>query len=189
MGLRIARSIDGKFIPRLETNRPIIVSYDKESFEALVKKNFGFAETLFGACFGRIREIGGSDPRDATLVARYSGSSFRFDIGWNELELSLAVLIRFEMTKLPRQERYVYFEPFVEFTTGCKELAIVPYITEKMHTNRIREVMERRRSVFADGLAPVIERVAQKMRLHHSMLVNASEKQIRGYHIWIGAKR
>lgn len=163
--------------------------HDKQSFGELIKANFGFVESQFGMRFENVRASGGNNPRDVALMARYSGSAFRFDIGWNEFELSLAVLIKFNKGDLSLYERYVYFESFVEFATDGKEAAIAPYIAENMCIRQIQSVIQKRRSVFRNGLAPVVKQVARKLQFHFEVLINASPEQVRAYHQWMSAKR
>ncbi len=166
-----------------------IAHHDDQSFEEMVKVSFGFAESAFRMRFCGVRPSGGDDPRDAALVARYTGSRFRFDIGWNEFELSLAVLINFDNPDLKRHERYVYFEPFVEYLTEGEETAIVPYVAENMSIRQIEAVMKRRRSVFQRGLSSVVEEVGRKVQYHFRKLVDASAEQVQGYHQWMNSKR
>lgn len=167
----------------------VTVHHDKKSSEELVVSNFGFVESEAQMTFGGVRESGGTDPRDAALVARYSGSEFRFDVGWSEYELSLAVLIKFGQVDVPRPERHVYFEPFIEYLTGDEEQAIVPYLAEGMSIKRIEAVMEQRQAVFRDGLRPVIEKVGKKLQTYLGQLQTASADQVRAYHQWMRSKR
>ncbi len=153
-------------------------------FEGLVKECFGFAEEA-QMCFNGVRISGGTDPRDAALVARYSGSDSRFDIGWNEFELSLSVLVKFDHCNLPRQECYVYFEPFIEYLTQGQEKAIVPYVTERMSVRSMESVMEQRKTLFAQGLEPVIRALGKKMKANFGVLMSVSQEQVQGYHKWM----
>jgi len=166
-----------------------MMHHDKKSFEELVVSSFSIVESCAQMSFVGVRTSGGTDPRDAALVARYSGDSLRFDVGWSEYELSLAVLINFERVDVSRAERYVYFEPFVEYLTNGQEKAIVPYVTENMSIKETEATMEQRQAVFRDGLAPVIEKIGIKLQSYLGQLQTASADQIRGYHQWMKSKR
>lgn len=157
---------------------------EKLSFEQLIKENFGFVEKL-QMSFEGVRCSGGSDPRDAALVARYSGPYFRFDIGWNKFDLSLSILIKFAHLTLPKNDSYVYLEPFIEFVTQGKVRAIVPYITEGMSIRKIEDVVEKRNLLFAQGLDPVIKALGEKMKEHFGILTSISQQQIEDYHKWM----
>lgn len=163
--------------------------YSKEFFEDLIKTNFDFAESEFAMHLTNVSVSGGKDPRDAALVARYRGANFRFDVGWNEFELSLAVLVKFEDLNLSRQERYVYLEPFIEYLSNDGDPVIVPYVSENMSIRQTKATLEKRRSVFENGLEPVVDQVAQKMRRNFDKLTDASTDQVRGYHVWMSSKR
>jgi hypothetical protein len=167
----------------------VTAHHDKQSFEELVTSSFGFVESEAQMTFGGVRASGGTDPRDAALVARYTGSDFRFDVGWSEHELSLAVLINFGQLDVPRAERHVYFEPFVEYLTNGEDQAIVPYIAEGMSIKRIEAVMDQRQAALRDGLSPVIERVGKKLQTYLGQLRAASADQVSGYHQWMRSKR
>ena len=47
------------------------LQYNKQSFEQPIKGSFAFAVLEFGMHFGNVRASGGSNPRDAALVARW----------------------------------------------------------------------------------------------------------------------
>jgi len=163
--------------------------YDKSSFEELVRKHFDFVEVDAGMTRGRVRSSGGNDPRDAGLVMRYSGDVFRFDVAWGEYGMSLTIPIKFGLEGLSNNERYVMFESFIEYLTGGKEEAIVPYLTENMSIKKIKEVMTRRQDVFRDGLPPVIEKVGKKLQTYLGLLQTVSIDQITGYQQWMNSKR
>ncbi len=139
--------------------------------------------------FRGVRCSGGPDPRDAALVARYAGSDWRFDVGWNKFELSLSLLVKFERPDWQRQQCYVYFEPFVEYLTQGRERAIVPYITERMSVRNMASVMLRRQACFAKGLAPVMSALGEKARNFLKPVRGASHEQVQGYHTWIASLR
>jgi len=159
---------------------------EKIDFEKEVIRCFDF---LPGMERGKVRVSGGGDPRDSVLVVRFSGDDLRIDIGWKENESALILTVCFDRDELARQERHVYFEPFVEFLSDGNENAIVPYITEGMGIRQIEAVMEQRQSVFRDGLPPVIEKVGRKLQSHLIQLQTTSADQIRGYHRWMSSRR
>jgi len=158
---------------------------EKLNFEKEVMKCFGFLAEMER---GKVRVSGGGDPRDSVLVVRFSGDDLKIDIGWKENECALVLTVFFDRDGLARQDRHVYFEPFVEFLSDGNENAIVPYITEGMSVRRIEAVMEQRQSVFRDGLPPVIESVGRKLQSHLVQLQTASTDQVRGYHQWMKSK-
>ena len=162
--------------------------YDKSHFDQLVKKNFHFLEVDAEMDRGRVRSSGGTDPRDAALLIRYSGQTFRLDVGLREFEKLFAISIKFHIEDLSNAERYALFEPFAEYLSGNKEKAIVPYITEGMSIKRIEAVMEQRQAVFRDGLPAVMEEVGKKLQAYLGQLQTASADQLRGYHQWMMSK-
>ena len=166
-----------------------IEHYDKASFEEMVVLSFGFVEAEAGMIFGSVEKSGGRDSRDAALIARYSGQDFRFDVGWSEYELSLCVLIYFKQLNVPRGERYVYFEPFVEYLTDGDDKAIVPYVTESMSIKKIESTIEQRQVVFCDGLLPVIKKVWRKFQFYMDQMKTTSAEHVNGYHHWMRSKR
>jgi len=160
------------------------LSQESLDFEVLVKECFGFAGN-FQMSFHGVRRSGGTDPRDASLVARYSGSESRFDVGWSEFELSLSVLIKYTCGRWSNRESYVYLEPFVEYLTRGQEKAIVPYATERMSLRRMGVLMEQRKMLFLHGLDPVMRAVGQKMQANFGCLMSVSQEQVLGYHEWM----
>ena len=77
---------------------------DKESFEADVTKYFLFLERDLGIPFSGVREKNG-DPRDTVIDATYANEQVELQIGWNELELSLVVVVRLFMAKVPKKKQ------------------------------------------------------------------------------------
>lgn len=163
--------------------------HDESSFEELVRDNFDFVEVDAGMTRGRVRSSGGNDPRDAALVMRYSGDAFRFDVVWGEYEMSLTIPVKFNLDELPKIERYVMFEPFIEYLTNGGEQAIVPYLSESMSIRGVEAVMDQRRAVFGEGLSPVVERLGKKLQTYLGQLRAATDDQVRGYHQWMRSKR
>lgn len=165
--------------------RPLISDDAKLRYAALVKKHFGFLEMIHGMRFGGVRRTGRDDPRDSALVVRYARVDLRADIGWNESEMSLAVLVRFERDDLSRLDRYVYLEPFIEFLTGWQRKALVPYVKQGMSITQIEGIMSKRAQAFKNGLDSVIPALASKMEAFFSQIEAASSDTIRHYHTWM----
>lgn len=160
------------------------------TFQSQVKAAFEFLETERGMSFSGVREIKG-DARDAALVATYRGDPLKIDIGWSELELSLAVLIHLNRNELPKQIRYVYLESFVEYIHGEGEPSTVPQIYPRMSEARILDAMSRRQELFSSsGFTNVILKLSKKLRVYFDEISHASTEQVRGYHQWLelGAK-
>lgn len=162
---------------------------DKLRFEKLVRENFDFLQDTPRMKFSGVRSIGGDDPRDAGLVARYSRDDLRVDVGWSKLQSSLTVSLKFEDADIPRKLRHLYFEPFIEFFTQGKDRAIVPYIREGMSIKKILSVSTEREKVFQDGLPAVIKAVGRKLRLYFNQIESVPVDLIGKYHDWIAAKR
>lgn len=158
---------------------------DQASFEVRVRDAFPFLEDIGQMKFVGVRVAGGNDPRDSSLVARYVGDHLRLEVGWNEMERSLAVLLRFEREDLGRIERYVYFEPFVEFLTKGQTKAIVPYVREGMSITQLKVIMDGRTRVFNEGFTQVIKELGAKMNSFFSRIKTASSEDIRRYHAWM----
>jgi hypothetical protein len=157
------------------------------SFESQVRDAFHFLETEHGMAFSGIKEIKG-DPRDSGSVARYRTDDFKVDIGWNNAELSLAVLIQFSRNDLPRQQRHVYLDSFTEFISGQKEQSTVPQIYPRMSEAGIAEAMERRQQLFHDqAFSAILFKLAEKLRRHLDGILNAPVDVIHGYHQWMAS--
>jgi hypothetical protein len=158
---------------------------DQTSFESRVRDAFPFLEDIGQMKFVGVRVAGGSAPRDSALVARYVGDHLRLEVGWNEMERSLAVLFRFEREDLGRIERYIYFEPFVEFLTNGQTKAIVPYVREGMSLTQLKMIVDGRKMVFNEGFTQVIKKLGAKMSLFFGRIRTTSSEDIRGYHAWM----
>jgi hypothetical protein len=157
-------------------------------FELVVKDCFAFLEAECSMTFRGVREVNADDPRERGLVVRYRSSDLRVDIGWSEGEGSLAVLIRLEREDLPRPDRYVYLEPFVEFFTKGSSTAIVPQVYLGMSESKIQTVMSHREGLFKGGLAGVLKAVADKLHNHLDDIRTASAADIRCYHEWMRSR-
>lgn len=157
----------------------------KSSFEKLIRESFDFLESERHMKFSGVRSVGGSDPRDAGLVARYSRDEFRLDVGWSKSQCSLTISVKFEGGGIPRGFRHIYFEPFVEFLTGGREKAIVPYIREGMSVREILSISSEREVVFKGGLPVVVKALGEKLRLYFNQIESASVEMIDKYHDWM----
>jgi hypothetical protein len=91
----------------------------------------------------------GRDPRDAGYASRFEASEYRFDVVWGEAEQSLLIQVKYSHSDLSDEECYVSFEPFVEFLTGGREKAIVPYHAANMSDRKWTRLVEERRALFA----------------------------------------
>lgn len=159
---------------------------DRTEFEDLLRRSF---DVLYqaGIVAHGVRSSGGSDPRDSSIVARFITEELQIEIGWNALELSLAILIKYRTLALPGSKKYIYFEPFIEFVTNGKERAIVPYITEKMNIRNIELTMDRRRSLFAKGLENVAGHLGRKLQIFLPRIESSSAEEISAYHEWMSS--
>jgi hypothetical protein len=160
---------------------------ERAEFEAAVRNHFAFLSET-GLTNRGVRAIGAGG-RDSGLAARYEAPGLRLEIGWSKYELSLAVLLKFNFDEMPEEQRYVYFEPFVEFLTGGRDTAIVPYVTDNMRAGSIERVIAECEAVFADGLEAVAQRLGEKLRQRLDLVRAASSEQIRAYHDWISGIR
>lgn len=164
------------------------MTLDSSLFDRVVENHFGFVGDLGGIARGS-RHVGGADPRDAALTSRFVGPDWQLEIGWSSFELSLAILVKLDRPGISGSDRYLFFEPFVELLTAGRERAIVPYITENMSIRNIEDVMDRRRSVFAHGLEPVVESLGKKLKSFLPRILSASIDDVRAYHVWISRIR
>ena len=153
------------------------------SIVAEVRKDFLVLETEFGMNFVGIRSVD-DGPQDKGAVATYSNDKACIEIGWSELELSIAVVIRLKTDRVPRKQRSLYLEPFIEFVTAGKCTPVVPQIYYAMTANAIKKALKQRREVFHNGLHEVLMAVAE--RLHHYLndVLDAKSDLINKYHQW-----
>jgi len=158
------------------------------SFQNEVKASFEFLEKERLMTFAGVREIKG-DLRDSGYVARYRTDEFRIEIGWSEFQLSLSVLIRFShRDDLPRNMKYIYFEPYIEFLSQGKEQSIIPQIYPRMSESRIIKTVEKRQELFKNrSFSTVLVKLAKKLQNNFGVILNASVDQIRDYHNWFNS--
>ena len=157
-------------------------------FQNGVRASFEFLEKEYLMVFTGVREIK-EDPRDAGFVARYRTDEHRIEIGWSEYQLSLVISIRFsQRDDLPRNMKFVYFEPYVEFSSRGKEQSIVPQIYPRMGGSRIIKTVEKRQELFKNkSLSEVLRELANKLHNNIDTILNAKDEQIRNYHKWFNS--
>jgi hypothetical protein len=156
-------------------------SHDLE-FQSSVTQHFAFLETECGMKFRGIKEEDTGDPRDHALIAQYLSNDARINIGWNSVEGSLGVLIRSERNDVLSKERYVYLEPFIEFLSHGAVAPIVPQYY-------VKAVFRKREQLLANGLSPIVEAVANRLRLYIDSVLRASPSTLQAYHQWLAAKK
>jgi hypothetical protein len=152
-------------------------------FESSIEYDFGFLKTEYGFDFNGVRSVD-DDPRDAYLLARFSKGDARIDVAWNEMAKSLSILIRLCKDELGRKERYVYFEPFVEFLSKGQVLPIAPQLFPRMTMKSIDSVMRQRSDTFKVGIASKMALLAEKLREYLEPMQSSSVEMIREYHKW-----
>jgi hypothetical protein len=152
-------------------------------FEASMEKDFGFLKAEHGYDSCSVRSID-DDPRDAYLLARFTKEDMKIDIAWNEMAKSLSILIRLANVELGRNERYVYFEPFIEFLSKGQVLPIAPQLFPRMTMKSTESVMRQRNEVFQEGIASTLVSLSQKLREYLGTVQSASTETIRAYHSW-----
>lgn len=160
---------------------------DRREFEEVIQKHFDFLSVAGFRARGT-RKIG-TEGRDSGYVSRFESPDLRIKIGWSSFELSLIVTLKHTMSSLSDDQRYTYFEPLVQFLSEGGESAIVPYVTHRMSARRLLRVMEEREAVFAQGLEPVAQKLAEKLNAHLTEVQSVSADQILRYHDWIGTIR
>lgn len=162
-----------------------IAEDEKLRFETQIKNAFDFLERKESFLFHGVRTVGGTDPRDCALVASYSRNDMRLKIGWQKYEKSLAILIEFNRDDLSREERYVYFEAFIEFFTEGKTKALVPYVRPGMSIGQIEAVMAARDKLFSNGLDVVLKALGDKLQTFLYALGLVQTQSIQHYHGWM----
>lgn len=160
-----------------------ILKRDTDVFEEVVSKHFSFMEADLNLQFVGVT-IFDSDPRDSYMVAKFQHDAFRVDVAWNPVAMSLSVLICIENDDLRRREKYLYFEPFIEFTSNGDTIPIVPQIYPGMSVRKIEKAMELRQNLFADGIEGSICLLASKLKEHLSSIRSCNAKTVREYQAW-----
>ena len=154
-------------------------------FADTVRTSFRFLEETGQMCFVGVREGGGDDPRDHTLIVRYECNDLRADIAWCEGEGSLAILLRYNRGDLGKHERYVYMEPFIEFLSDGQYKALVPYVREGMSVEQLRTIMDRRCVLLSDGYEAVVRALGLKTEPFLKKIVSVTSEEIMNYHRWM----
>lgn len=162
--------------------------YSKLEYEALVRKNFDFLIEL-GHNYRGARQVGVPHHRDCELITRYEERSVRMDIGWSPSSLALSILLKYNDIAVSNSMRYVYFEPFVEFSSGGAQLPVVPYITEHMRISTIETIVRQRAVLFEAGLTLVMDKLAHRFLEYFPRLRVVSAQQVCEYHQWMAARR
>lgn len=157
---------------------------EREDFDKIVRKRFRSLCDL-GMVARGTRRVGGSH-WDSHVVSRFEASDWTVEIAWAKGEQILSMSIKYNKADLSDSERYVFFEPFVEYLTDGREKVIVPYVTKDMSLASLRRHETECRAVFAAGLEPVVARLAQKLERFLDQVRSASTKEIKGYHAWSG---
>jgi hypothetical protein len=152
-------------------------------FEASIESDFRFLKADYGFECRGVRRVD-EDPRDSYLLARFARDEERIDIAWNEMAMSLSILVRLNNDELGRRERYVYFEPFIEFVSKGKVLPIAPQLFPKMTMKSIEAVMRQRSDAFKEGISSRMALLAEKLREYIETIRTSSTETIRGYHEW-----
>ena len=160
---------------------------ESEAFEAAVMEQFSFIEQDFNLRYAGLKTVEG-DPRDSGVVAKYRQGEFRVNIAWAPFEMSLGVLIRLNNSDLGRRERYVYFEPYVEFISDGSLLPVVPQIYPGMSVTNIEKAMKNREHLFEHGLGDAISKIAERLRAHLGNLQGSPAETVRRYQEWYQAR-
>ena len=148
-----------------------------------MRRHFAFLENECGMAFRGTRSVGG-DPRDSGLVATFSDDKVRVRIGWSDCEGALMILIRLEDDRLPRQQRSVYFEPFVEFITGGSIAPVIPHTYPGMSAAAIGTATRRRRALFRRGPNDVLAVLAERLRRYLGDIRTLPAGTLAQFHDW-----
>jgi len=162
---------------------------DTTFFQSEVKNCYLFLEKRFGMNFCGVSETKTHDPRDSGIVARYSQQDITVYICWSKFEKSITITIKFDGKNLTRDEKYIYFEPFLDFISKGIIKPIVPYVYNKMSTSEISSLIKKREKLFEHGFLEVMKKVAQRLEDYFDKIQSISEEQIKSYHLWIRNKK
>lgn len=165
----------------------IMLKSDIEEFEKSAIYNFIFLEENYGFSYIGVAAAQ-EDPRDSYVSARYRLGDLRVDIVWNPVAMSLGILIKLNMGNLSGKERYIYFEPFVEFISKGLVEPIVPQIYPCMSLGEIKKSMAQRAKCFENGVPHIIESLAKKFKGYYCLLEVVPITVIRQYHAWYLAR-
>jgi hypothetical protein len=152
-------------------------------FETIIESDFRFLKTDMGfACSGVRTE--GDDPRDSYLLARFSRGEERVDVAWNEMAMSLSILIRVANDDLERKERYIYFEPFVEYISNGTTLPIAPQLFPRFTLKAIEATMRQRELAYQKGIANSMKLLSKKLSDNLASVLSTTPESIRSYQQW-----
>jgi len=152
-------------------------------FETVIESDFQFLKTDMGFAYQGVRAEG-DDPRDTCLLARFTRDEERVDVAWNEMAKSLSILIRVANDELLHKERYVYFEPFVEFITNGRALPIAPQLFPRFNIKAIETVMRQRQDAFKNGISDPMNLLSKKVADNLAAVLTATTEAIRNYQQW-----
>jgi len=165
--------------------RGVKIGSTLKEFEAIARQFFGFLEDEAGMKRGVARVVNEGSPRDEVFVLRYSRDDMRVNIGWKANELALISRVRLNRSALSRREHDVYFESYIEFISRGAEKAIVPFREGPGSRQPFMTCMKQRQRLFEEGLPPVMEALAAKVRNRLPDLEAATPETVRAYHAWI----
>lgn len=159
------------------------MAVNRSMFKSEVCGHFEFLQSEYGLAFRGIR-LNEGDPRDRCLIARYWGDTLRVDIGWNDFESSLGVLILFKSSDIERDCRHIHLEPFIEFITNGNTKPIIPQIYPGMSAANIARAIESRNILLEHGFGWLVEKVAARLREHFPTICATTRTTLRRYHQW-----
>lgn len=160
-----------------------ILKIDAGEFESAVIDNFHFLERDYGFVYVGISNVR-EDPRDSYMSAKYRLDGLRVDIVWNPVAMALGIFIKLKNEDLSRYEKYIYFEPFVEFMSKGAVMPVVPQIYPKMSIGEIENAMKQRAEYFENGIAYAVKSLADRFMQYYSFLESTSAEAIKQYQKW-----
>lgn len=95
------------------------------------------------------------------IALRYRGSFGRLDVGWDESQRDLGVIFFYEGTDLPRLERHVNFEPYMQYATDGTVSPIMLQVRNGMRTSEPERVVLTRGELLEGGFLQLLQRVAE----------------------------
>ena len=161
---------------------------ERSQFERIIHEHYQFLADSGMAALGT-EQIGDPPGRDGAFIARFEDSRGQITIAWNSFELSFPIGLIFNNDMLSRSERCVFFDPLVEFLTGGREKALVPYFAPNLSLRSLKRLIAKRKVIFATGLEPVAEQLGQKLQRHLEEVRSISVEQIKAYHAWFDSIR
>lgn len=154
------------------------------NFEELVRSELLFLEEGSLARFSGTCEVKG-DPRDQSVIVRYSASGYRIDVAYSEIERCIMISVHLNRDDLKGNQKYVYFEQYVYFLSGCAVAPVVPQIYPSTSIGGIEKAVEARQELFDTlGEQGVISALSNRLRTYLDDVVSAPSQQILRYHDW-----